>query len=594
MIKKYSSEKNVQYLVAYLKAYKIKKVIASPGTTNLSFVASLQCDPFFEIYSCVDERSAAYMAVGLSEESGEPVVITCTGATASRNYLSALTEAYYRKLPILAVTGTKNENSIGQLNSQMIDRRVAQNDVLVHSTYLPSIKDEEDIYYCKLKINMALSELTRNGGGPVHINLQTIYSRDFSVESLPSVNVVTRLTYKDVDRFPKLPNGRIGVFAGSHSTFSKELTAAIDKFCASHDAVVFCDHTSGYYGRYKFNFALPGSQKYASYPEIATLDLCIHIGEISAEYAALGNLKKKEVWRVSEDGEMRNQFKHLTHVFEMDELDFFSFYTLDSHAEATGYIKKCKDVYDTLYANIPEIPLSNVYIAYQLHDKIPYGSAVHFGILNSLRSWNLFNLPEGVTTYGNVGGFGIDGCMSSMIGASLTNPQKLFFGIFGDLSFFYDMNSIGNRHIGNNIRILLVNNGKGQEFRNFYHTGSLFGEDADKYIAAGGHFGNKSQSLVRGLAESLGYKYYSASTKEEFLANSAHFVTPEITGQPIIFEVFTETQDESDAMLALWSIGKSPKDLVIGKVIDQFGGKQKAKKVLGKNAVCFFKKILKK
>ena len=60
-MKKYSSELSVLYLVALLKEHKIRKVIASPGTTNLSFVASLQYDSFFEVYSCVDERSAAYM-----------------------------------------------------------------------------------------------------------------------------------------------------------------------------------------------------------------------------------------------------------------------------------------------------------------------------------------------------------------------------------------------------------------------------------------------------------------------------------------------------------------------------------------------------
>jgi len=94
----YSVERNVQIVIAILKANNIRKVIASPGVTNIPFVGSIQNDPFFEVYSCVDERSAAYMACGLSEESGEPVVISCTGATASRNYMPGLTEAYYRKL----------------------------------------------------------------------------------------------------------------------------------------------------------------------------------------------------------------------------------------------------------------------------------------------------------------------------------------------------------------------------------------------------------------------------------------------------------------------------------------------------------------
>lgn len=103
MEKYYTSERNAQIVIALLKANNIRKIIVSPGATNITFVASIQQDPYFEIYSSVDERSAAYMACGLAAESGEPVVLSCTGATASRNYLPGLTEAFYRKLPVLAI-----------------------------------------------------------------------------------------------------------------------------------------------------------------------------------------------------------------------------------------------------------------------------------------------------------------------------------------------------------------------------------------------------------------------------------------------------------------------------------------------------------
>ena len=182
--------------------------------------------------------------------------------------------------------------------------------------------------------------------------------------------------------------------------------------------------------------------------------------------------------------------------------------------------------------------------------------------------------------------------MSSMIGASFVNPNKLFFGIFGDLSFFYDMNSAGNRHVGNNIRILLVNNGRGQEFRNFYHTGSLFGEDADKYIAAAGHFGVQSPMLVKHFAEDLGYEYMSATTKEEFMGKCSRFLSDEMYDKPIIFEVFTDTKNESDALLAMWSIEKSGSDYITGKVMDFFGGKKAITQFVGKKNVSLFKKIL--
>ena len=95
----YSAERNVQIVLSLFKQYGIKRVIASPGAINIPVVASMQQDQFFEMFSCVDERSAAYMACGLAEETSEPVVLSCTGATSSRNYMPGLTEAYYRKLP---------------------------------------------------------------------------------------------------------------------------------------------------------------------------------------------------------------------------------------------------------------------------------------------------------------------------------------------------------------------------------------------------------------------------------------------------------------------------------------------------------------
>ena len=97
--KKYPDEETTLLLVALLKEHGITHVVASPGTTNSAFVASIQRDSFFTVFSSVDERSAAYLACGLITELGHPVVITCTGATASRNYMPGITEGFYRKLP---------------------------------------------------------------------------------------------------------------------------------------------------------------------------------------------------------------------------------------------------------------------------------------------------------------------------------------------------------------------------------------------------------------------------------------------------------------------------------------------------------------
>ena len=82
----YTSEESFRVLIALLKANGIRKVIVSPGTTNVTFAGSLQSDPYFELYSEIDERSAGYMACGMAEESGEPVVLSCTGAIADNGW----------------------------------------------------------------------------------------------------------------------------------------------------------------------------------------------------------------------------------------------------------------------------------------------------------------------------------------------------------------------------------------------------------------------------------------------------------------------------------------------------------------------------
>ena len=139
----YCNDKATQMLLVLLKENKIKRIVASPGTGNMPFVASVQQDSFFEVYSCVDERSAAYMACGMVWESGEPVVLSCTGATASRNYFSALTEAFYRKLPILVVTASQRSCNEGQLITQYINRTLQPTDTVCLSVQIPAIKDTE-------------------------------------------------------------------------------------------------------------------------------------------------------------------------------------------------------------------------------------------------------------------------------------------------------------------------------------------------------------------------------------------------------------------------------------------------------------------
>lgn len=541
---KYNNDIACLVLISLLKAHGIKHIVASPGATNLSFIGSIQHDDFFKIYSCADERSAAYLACGLAAQLGEPVAISCTGATSSRNYMPGITEAYYRKLPVLAITSNNGASfNYGQLVPQVLDRSNQPNDTYKFSAYVRPINSDIEHWNANVLINRAILELKHHGGGPAQIDITSAYSHDYTIKELPNERVIDRVMPDDT--FPELPEGRTAIFIGSHKTMSKELTEAIDSFCASNDAMVMCDTTSGYYGKYRVNSSLIAGQ--SGHTSLRDIDTLIHIGEISGDYYTMG-VGGKTVWRVSEDGEIRDFFHRLRFIFEMPEADFFRHYSTNG-VKKDSMLQQCLAEEAEIEALIPEtLPFSNPWIAWQSSKMLPANSILHFGILNSLRSWNFFNFPSGVETSCNVGGFGIDGILSTIIGASLAAPEKLCFCVVGDLAFFYDLNSLGNRHVGNNLRIMLINNGRGTEFTNFGHPGRLFGKDADPYIAAAGHYGNKSPKLIRDYSTDLGYEYLTASNKEEYLTNAKKFFSPERREHPIVFEVFTDSQDESDAI----------------------------------------------
>jgi 2-succinyl-6-hydroxy-2,4-cyclohexadiene-1-carboxylate synthase len=458
------------------------------------------------------------------------------------------------------------------------------NDLVKLSVTIGSIDSEEDAWAANLNINEALLELTHRTPGPVHINLVTNFSMSFNQDALPDEKKISRYGYRS--EFPPMPEGRITVFVGNHVPFNEIQTEALDDFCLRHNAVVFCDQTSNYRGRYRVLPNLLTDQDFLHSP-LCQVDLLIHIGSISGSYMGV---TPKQVWRVNADGKLLDPFKKLSAVFEIDELTFFQKYAEKTAENEQGdsFLNEISGKIQALRDKIPELPFSNAWCAQQSSPRLPEGSALHLGILNTLRVWNYFETPSSVTCWSNTGGFGIDGGTSSLLGASLLNPQKLYFGISGDLAFFYDMNVMGNRHVSSNIRIMVINNGKGVEFKNYSHAAAALGESADPFVAASGHFAQQSRQLLKHFSEDLGFKYLSASTKEEFLASASLFFDPKPLDSPVLFEVFTDEAMESQALRDLRTIERSntayakskTKDVV--KEILGEKGVQAAKRLIGK------------
>lgn len=535
----YARQKNVQILVALLKEHGVRHVVISPGSRNMAIVRSVETDPFFTCYSVVDERSAAYFAIGVALEHREPVALSCTSAQATRNYIPGMTEAYYRGTPIVAITADYQASLIGQGTMQALEQMSIPVDSAKVSVRLPVVQSSDDEWYCARLVNEALLGLTHDGTGPVHIDIPIDEHWEGSVETLPPVKKIERFRGRG-ESLPPITGAKTLIVVGEHAPFTREAEGAIAAFVEAYGAVVYTNHLSNYHGPGVANGSLVVSGMDRRTASPYRPDLAISIGEQTGDYGIDGFLKTARPvhWRVNANGKIVDTYKNLTAVFQMEETEFFHTYAQLANAPASR-------AYQALWAKsnatraIPnELPLSHAYVAGVLAPKLPEHSVVHYAILSALRNWSFFALDPSITGYSNVAAFGIDGCLSTFIGHAVATDKPSFL-IIGDLSFFYDMGAIGIRHIKNNARIVLVNNNGGGEFRTYSHPADqYFGDDADVHIAAAGH--NRS---ARAWVESMGWDYLEVRTKADLEAVAEAFVGA--NERPVLMEVFTTMKDDS-------------------------------------------------
>lgn len=533
----YTIERHTQLLIALLKKYEIKDVVVSPGVCNMNFVYSLQSDDFFNLISCIDERSAGYMACGIAQTTGKPVVLSCTGATASRNYMSALTEAYYSEIPILAVTSSRDSFMIDNGIEQITDRYHAPKDTSVYNIEIANFNGEIERKYCELKINRALNKLFLHGGGPVHINLITRFSKDFSVRTLPECNVIKNIRYTDA--FPDI-RGRVALLLKPNRGLNKRVRDLIEKFSKKYNVVIIGDNLSNYDGSNFVNISLLQLQQNKLKYEF---DILISVGTVTRTL----ELNSKVSWRISEDGKMEDLYLNLVNNFDMPLDAFLIKYVEGEYGRADNTTFDELNTYClTLKDTIPDLPFSNLWAARYTSSKIPVSSVCYMGIFSSLRNWNIFPVDKSIKCFSTVGGFGIDGTMSALIGAALVGEKdKLYFGFFGELSFYYDMNVLGNKKIGNNVRIMVFNNDGGNSL--LYQNGLPVGLSME-YVAALGHYKTKtSESVIESYVQALGFKYIYASNKEEYIKKLPQFLELD-TNKPVIFELKYSMENDFKAV----------------------------------------------
>lgn len=541
----YTIIKNVQVVLALLKEYDISDVVISPGGNNIPIIHSIESDSYFHCFSVVDERSAAYFAMGMAQQKERPVALVCTSGTAVSNYLPALTEAKYQRVPLVAITSDRSPYMLNQLETQKIDQMNLFGTVCKKDVNLPVVTSDDDLWYCGRLVNEALIAMLNGATGPVHINVPTTGSPfDYSCEVLPAIRKIyyySGVENLNTDIFKdyanKLKSKKILLVIGEGFVNKDGLIPLVTTFCHKLSAVCVTDYISNFhYSEAILSYRIMESMNDKDFDSLLP-DVVITIGNniLSNNFKRFLRTRRLqfEHWAIDEGGEIRDVFKALSAEFCCSP-EFFMESIIPFISENRD--QKFKDEWDTARnkTKIDNFPYSNMAVIAAFSKKIPEKSIVHLAILNSTRGFHLFENQKQLKVYSNIGALGIDGCASTFIGQSMATDE-LSFLVIGDLSFFYDMNSLGIRGIKDNVRILLLNNGGGGEFH--YNMGKAHIPTLNDYISV------EHSKVAKGWVESLGFQYFAVHNLDELSDALRVFTTKQ--SHPVFIEAFTDM--ESDA-----------------------------------------------
>jgi 2-succinyl-5-enolpyruvyl-6-hydroxy-3-cyclohexene-1-carboxylate synthase len=543
----YANNKLIQQILFLLKANNIRKVVISPGSRHFPLSHSIENDSFFQPFSVVDERSAAFFALGLIQESNEAVAICCSSGTSVANYGSAVSEAFYQHLPLLLLTADRIPEYLGQKEDQMIKQDDIFREFIKYHGQLPVIKSEVDEWYANRIINEALIELYHTGAGPVQLNYPITEHRTdpFEVTELPVVRKITLHKADDeAEKWEairqKLAGKKVMIVWGQSVPESTRLTKSLDKFCEQYNAVILtdrisnCTHKNSILNAFVVLKAMTLKEQEELAPDVV-LDLG---GNIIFNSEIKDYLKRNsptmQSWQIGPSAKVTDTFRRLTEIFEMNEFTFFEHLSADKkNSSDNSFFAEWNNISKTIAE--PKVEFSQLYAIGQLINQLPQGSALQLANSNTIRMGHLFDIDETIKCYCNRGVNGIDGCMSTAVGYAATADKPVFL-VIGDLTFFYDMNALWNRHLSKNLRILLVNNEGGAVMH--LPFSSDMGKVLTKFTSAG------HVTSAQGWVKSVGIKYLSATNKDETDEGISALADLTYEG-PVLLEVFTKKDNDA-------------------------------------------------
>ena len=524
--------------VSLLKSYGIKHIVLSSGSRNLNLARLFEHNSYFKTYSVIDERSAAFYALGIALQTREPVVICCTSGTAVSNYLSGITEAFYQEVPIIVLSTDRYPCLLGQTEDQTIPQMSVFHDVIKKAVSLPVTDGYLGDWESRRLICDALLEVNHHGKGPVQINIP-IASIERPVPPkeayiLPKYRTIERIMPDDTDivwkkRVERLHTmKRILIVYGQQKPLDEQNKKLLKEFTSRFNCVVITDLLSNFKSEDSIqSLNLLRSISNEEFNEKLAPDVVITFGGkrmLNDPILPRLRAQKKPIghWRVNEDGNVADPYRKLTRVFECS-MEYFlrKFNELsDKKRKNDGiYLKEWNELNSEVLPNTTN-DYSQLYSIDKVIGVIPKGSLVHLGIGNTIMFANRFKLADDVEVFCNMGTNGIDGSASTFMGHAVVTEKKCFL-LISDLSFFYDMNSIFNKKLTSNIRIMLCNNSGTNLLR---HLKSEAITHAHSISA-------------KGWVESVGFEYIAANTKEEFDRQLKYFVSDD-ANNAIFWEVF--------------------------------------------------------
>lgn len=543
----YSDKKSVLQLAALLRAHGIRRIVIAPGSRNIPLTQTFTSCTDFDCYAVTDERSAGFFALGLALENGQPAAVCCTSGSALLNLHPAVSEAYYQQVPLLVLSADRPAAWIGQMDGQTLPQPNVFGSLVRRSVNLPEVRSQEEAWHCNRLINEALLALDHHVKGPVHINIPISEPFfDFSVTELPTERVIRRYTGMED---PNLRDRLAATLAacprrmliGGQS--APEADFVLPEACAEG----FVGVTENLCNGSLKTFATPHADAllYAATAEerevLAPQLVITYGGHIVSKRLKQWIRRLPEVihWHISPDGDTPDVFCRLSAVFEMEPADFFrQLVPLLPQPGVTGsaYVEEWRR--RSLTHPLPAFGYSEMGTVTGLLERLARNTeghvTVHLANSSTVRYAQLFPVGQRITVRCNRGVNGIEGSLSTAIGYAAAS-EDLNYILIGDLSFFYDMNALWNRHIRPNVRILLLNNGGGEIFQSL--PGLSLSTQAHNLVTA------SHRTTARGWAEERGFAYQPVRNAHELDRAWADFTAPE-SDCPRLLEVFTDREED--------------------------------------------------